>query len=376
MEDDRIKQALLQAWTRAGESFFSEVLPLLQPGETKKPAPPPRKRLTKKARAMPRSGSSSEEEAYNPPPLNKKKSPSTPEDSEAGLGTEAPKAVLPQTTPITPAPAPHLAVPTPQAVPEPPQPASEEESSSEDSMEEEKSVDLKEFGLSSSSSASPEAESAEEDPYASLTFCKESILQLLSELGDVGDEPARIKRILAALEGLIDGFTGDSNDRLKVLKESNVFQDISRLKASFPPASYQLCEAFKNAMRSKLREATVLPQVDSSDEWRRMEKQLQDRIKRKSDTEVLATLRRIDDLIPPKLEPTLVEVMTSFFRLIRQLQIEAKHSEVQKKAGALYKRWKELQSPEARHDQRRTLEEKIPDAYKKAEIIKKSEGKD
>lgn len=378
MEDERIKQALLRAWTRAGESFFSEVLPLLQQGETKKSAPP-RKRLTKKKKPSPRSGSSSEEEAYNPPPLHKKKSPSTPDDSDTAVATEAPKAVASQAVQSTPSPVPQQAVPTAPAVPQPPQPTPAVESSSEDeSMEEEKSVNLKDFGLSSSSSssASPEAEPAEENQYASLTFCNESILQLLSELVDVGDEPDRIKRILAALEGLIDNFTGDPNDRLKVLKETNVFQDISRLKASFPPTSYQLCEAFKNTMRSKLKGATLLPPTDSSDEWRRLEKQLQDRIKRKSDTEVLATLRRIDDLIPPRLEPTLVEAMTSFFRLIHQLQTEAKHSEVQKKAGALYRRWKELQSPEVQNDQRKSLEEKIPGMYKKAKIIKESEGED
>lgn len=392
MDDERIKQALLQAWTRAGESFFSEVLPLLSQGQTKKPAPAPRKRITKKKRSSSRSGSSSEEEAYNPPPLSKKRSPVALEEPEAkgakAAVTSAPAPAVysaPQqevSNPTLPTAASTLPTAPPPTAPQSlPTPASESPPSQEESMEEEKSVDLKDYGLSSSSSssssASPESEQGEEeDPYDSLTFCSESILKLISDLSESGEDTEKIKKILAAFERMIDGFTGDATALHSVLSETQAFQKINGLKASFPPASFLLCSTFKNNMRDKIKETARLPQPDPTEEWRRLEKQLQDRIKRKLDTETLATLRRIDDLIPAKLDPALMEVMTSFFRLIRQLQTDAKHSEVQKKAGALYRRWKELQSPEAQSDQRKNLERKIPGMIKKAKIIKESEGKE
>jgi hypothetical protein len=391
MDDERIKQALMRAWTRAGESFFAEVLPLLSQDQTKKPAAAPRKRITKKKRSSSRSGSSSEEEAYNPPPLSKKRSPSAHEESEAkapkaaaisapapAVSSAPPQEVAPPTLPIVPSALPTAppALPTSPSLP----PAAAESPSQEESMEE-KSVDLKDYGLSSSSSssssASPESEQEEEeDPYDSLTFCSESILKLISDLSDSGEDTEKIKKILATFERIIDGFTGDATALHAVLSETQAFQKINGLKASFPPASFLLCSTFKNNMREKIKETARLPQPDPTEEWRRLEKQLQDRIKRKMDTETLATLRRIDDLIPAKLDPALMEVMTSFFRMIRQLQTDAKHSEVQKKAGALYRRWKELQSPEAQSDQRKNLEKKIPGMIKKAKIIKESEGKD
>ncbi len=392
MDDERIKQALMRAWTRAGESFFAEVLPLLSQDQTKKPAAAPRKRITKKKRSSSLSGSSSEEEAYNPPPLSKKRSPSAHEESEArpskaavisapapAVSSAPPQEVAPPTLPIVPSALPTAppALPTSPSLP----PAAAESPSQEESMEEEKSVDLKDYGLSSSSSssssASPESEQEEEeDPYDSLTFCSESILKLISDLSDSGEDTEKIKKILAAFERIIDGFTGDATALHAVLSETQAFQKINGLKASFPPASFLLCSTFKNNMREKIKETARLPQPDPTEEWRRLEKQLQDRVKRKMDTETLATLRRIDDLIPAKLDPALMEVMTSFFRMIRQLQTDAKHSEVQKKAGALYRRWKELQSPEAQSDQRKNLEKKIPGMIKKAKIIKESEGKD
>ena len=389
----------MRAWTRAGESFFAEVLPLLAQDQTKKPAPAPRKRITKKKRSSSHSGSSSEEEAYNPPPLSKKRSPLPLEESEAKASKaavisapapavssappqEVPNPALPIAPSTLPTASPALPTAPATAPPSLPTPASDaaESPSQEESMEEEKSVDLKEYGLSSSSSssssASPESEQEEEeDPYDSLTFSSESILRLISDLSESGEDTEKIKKILRAFERMIDGFTGDATALHAVLSETQAFQKINGLKASFPPASFLLCSTFKNNMRDKIKETARLPQPDPTEEWRRLEKQLQDRIKRKLDTETLATLRRIDDLIPAKLDPALMEVMTSFFRLIRQLQTDAKHSEVQKKAGALYRRWKELQSPEAQSDQRKNLEKKIPGMIKKAKIIKESEGK-
>lgn len=213
----------------------------------------------------------------------------------------------------------------------------------------------------------------DEDPYASLTFGNESILQLVSDLSDAGDETERVKRILTTMERLIAGYTGEISV-YNVLRETNALREVRRLKSTFPPDSQKLCDNFLEAMRRKVQESTKVAQPDPCDEWRRLEKQLQERIKRKSDTEVLASLRRLDELIPERLEAVTLEVMSSCFKVIQQLQMDAKHTEVKKKAGALYRRWKELQSPETQKDQRKELEEIIPSMYKKAKIIKESEG--
>ena len=404
--DDTVKSQLLSAWNRLGESFLAELISAfqlrtaaVQPAADKEPEDQPkkvetgdkkelkiestekkdikketrRKRIIKGRKRKQTSSEdesdkedSSEEDTYKPPPISKK--PATPSRSPSPARSQT-NATVPDAVPPTP-PIPPALIPSSEVTPTP---ASEEEKVAED------------LGLSSSSSSessqdvseAPET-MTEQDPYDSLTFSAESILRLVSDLNEAKDNSTTVKHILEVLDRLLLTYKGDY---LQVLRETNALRDIRKAASNFPMEAKTLCDGFISRVRERLN-VKAQPQ-DDTEEWRKLEKQLTEKMKRKVDSEILATLRRIDEMIPDHMSEAQRDAMRPCFKFVQHVSIESKHTEVQRKAGALYKRWRELsdhsqssQRPEDKIESQRTdLTSKISDMYKQAKIETTIESK-